>query len=125
MPVPRILIAEPSPDVRLLMRWVVARLGHEPVVLDPSMRREPRGIDALLLEPAMLGGIELAREARRLKPGLPIVICTIGSRDKAASALEPIAHLTKPFARAELERALLVALDAQPAAPAAPDRAAS
>jgi CheY-like chemotaxis protein len=106
----RVLIAEPSPDVRLLLRRVIARMGYEPVVLDPHTRADPQGFDALLLEPAIVGGIELARAARARRPDLPIVICTIGSRTPEVAELGAVAHVTKPFQRPELEKALHLAL---------------
>ncbi|MEA2391496.1 MAG: two-component system, cell cycle response regulator CpdR [Solirubrobacteraceae bacterium] len=106
----RVLIAEPSPDVRLLLRRVVARMGYEPVVLDPQIRKNPEGFDALLLEPATVGGLELARAARARRPDLPIVICTISSRTPELAQLGAVAHVTKPFQRPALERALHAAL---------------
>jgi CheY-like chemotaxis protein len=107
----RVLIAEPSPDVRLLLRRVIARLGYEPVVLDPKIRANPDGFDALLLEPAIMGGLDFARTVRARHPDLPIVICTIASRSPELAELGAVAHVTKPFSRPALNRALRAALD--------------
>lgn len=113
----RVLVAEPSPDVRLLLRRVVARLGFEPVELDSARRSDPAGFDVLLLEPAMVGGLKLAQRARRRDPALPIVVCSIYSPRDDVTALEPVAHLVKPFRRVELEAALYAAARLRAAEP--------
>jgi CheY-like chemotaxis protein len=102
----RVLIAEPSPDVRALLRRAVKRLGFDPVELTPSERADPSGVDLLLLEPAMRGGLDLARAARRSRPDLPIVMCSIFSSTPEFAELRPAAHLVKPFRREALEHAL-------------------
>ncbi|MGI8580075.1 MAG: response regulator [Solirubrobacteraceae bacterium] len=102
----RVLIAEPSPDVRLLLRRAVKRLGFEAVELTSRERADPSSADVLLLEPAMRGGVELAHTARRFRSGVPIVICSIYSATPELAALEPVAYLVKPFRREELARAL-------------------
>lgn len=103
----RVLIAEPSPDVRALLRRAVTRLGFDPFELSAAVRANPRGFDILLLEPAVRGGLELAREARRHDPALPIVVCSIHSPTPEVAVLGPCAHLVKPFHREQLADALL------------------
>jgi DNA-binding response OmpR family regulator len=107
--VTRVLIAEPSPDVRSLLRRAVKQVGFDPVELTAREREDPSGADVLLLEPAMRGGVELARSARQSRPALAIVMCSIYSCTPELAALEPVAYLVKPFRREELERALRVA----------------
>jgi CheY-like chemotaxis protein len=101
-----VLIAEPSPDVRLLLRHAVEHVGFIPVELTSRARADPSSVDVMLLEPAMRGGPELALIARRLQPGLPIIICSIYSATPELAALEPVDYLVKPFRREELEQAL-------------------
>ncbi len=112
--VTRVLIAEPSPDVRLLLRRAVKRLGFDAVELTSRERADPSSADVLLLEPAMRGGLELARTARRTRPGFPIVICSIYSVTRELAELEPVAYLVKPFRREELEQALSCAATPAP-----------
>jgi DNA-binding response OmpR family regulator len=107
--VTRVLIAEPSPDVRLLLRHAVKHVGFDPVELTARERTDPSSVDVILLEPALRGGLELARTARRMRPGLPLVICSIYSATPEMAALDPVAYLVKPFRREELEQALLLA----------------
>ena len=105
----RVLIAEPSADVRALLERAVRRLGHEPVVHE---RRADDGAEAdvLLLEPAFNGGMELARTLRRDRPQLAIVICSIFPPSEEMQDLAPAAHVLKPFQRDTLEDALLLAI---------------
>jgi CheY-like chemotaxis protein len=107
----RVLIAEPSADVRALLERAIVRLGHEPVVHDAS-RPDQGAVDVLLLEPAYNGGVELAWEMRGAQPGLAIVICSIFPPSRELSELAPVAHLLKPFQRDALEDALTAAVAA-------------
>jgi CheY-like chemotaxis protein len=66
----------------------------------------PADVDVLVLEPALEGGLELARALRQEKPNLP-VICTCSEAPGAdVHELGPVAYLVKPFALADLDRAL-------------------
>lgn len=106
----KVLIAEPSADVRALLERSVRRLGHEPVVHDRRQREEARDVDVLLLEPAFNGGLELAQALRSTKPDLAIVICSIFPPSPELQELGPVAHVLKPFQREALERALRAAV---------------
>jgi DNA-binding NtrC family response regulator len=106
----RVLIGEPFPEVRQLLERAVDLLGHEPVAHQPGAAAMPRDVDVLVLEPALEGGLELARALRAGNPDLP-VICTCSEAPATEfSELSPIAYLVKPFALADLERALLDAV---------------
>ncbi|WP_028587618.1 response regulator [Desulfocurvus vexinensis] len=62
-----------------------------------------------------LTGLELARQARRLLPGLPVILCTGFSRAATPKALHShgVARmLLKPFALPELALAIRAALAA-------------
>lgn len=108
----RVLIAEPSADVRALLERAVRRLGHEPVVHERRADGEPTEADVLLLEPAFNGGMELARALRRERPRLAIVICSIFPPSEELQELGPAAYVLKPFQRDTLEDALKHAISA-------------
>jgi CheY-like chemotaxis protein len=107
----RIAVCEPSPELKLLFERAVARLGHEAVPCPhPTADEVPGGVDAMLLD-CDLGGADLHVEGfRRRHPALPIVTCSIYSPSESVRSLGAVAHLTKPFTRTELERALVKAL---------------
>jgi CheY-like chemotaxis protein len=107
----RVLIAEPSADVRALLERSVRRLGHEPSAHDCS-GDGALDVDVLLLEPAFNGGIELARTMRARQPRLAIVICSIFPPSHDLQDLGPVAHVLKPFQRDALEDALTAAVKA-------------
>jgi CheY-like chemotaxis protein len=106
----RVLIAEPSADVRALLERSIRRLGHEPIVHDRRRTPGEDDIDVLLLEPAFNGGLELARAMRATQPQLAIVICSIFPPSSELHELEPVAHVLKPFQREALEEALTAAV---------------
>lgn len=107
----KVLIAEPSADVRALLERSIVRLGHEAVTLDRSRADGGDGeVDVLLLEPAFNGGVELAQLLRSSQPQLAIVICSIFPPSPELSELSPIAHVLKPFQRDALEHALSAAV---------------
>lgn len=108
----RVLIAEPSADVRALLERSVLRLGHEPIVHDRRRPEDPLAIDVLLLEPAFNGGMELAHLLRSGQPSLAIVICSIFPPSPELNELGPVAHVLKPFQRDTLEDALQAAVTA-------------
>ena len=105
------LICEPHPEVRELLRRIVVRLGHEPMLDDA--RLQP--VDAILLEPAHAPSVERARAFRAADGNTPIVCTSIELPDAGTRRLEPIAYLVKPFALPDLEAALAEALQSQTA----------
>lgn len=108
----KVLIAEPSADVRALLERSIRRLGHEPVVHDRRRREAVLDVDVLLLEPAFNGGMELAQSMRTTQPQLAIVICSIFPPSPELHELAPVAHVLKPFQRDSLEDALQAAVAA-------------
>lgn len=105
--VARILIIEPNEEVRGLLSWVVRRLELVPVEYDRSS--EVSDVAAILVEPAAQGAAEVARTVREAT-GAGVVCVSIYPPDAETAALEPVAHLLKPFPLLELERALLTAI---------------
>jgi CheY-like chemotaxis protein len=107
----RIAVCEPFPELLLLFERAVRRLGHEAV----PCRHTPDAVaaehvDALLID-CDLGGATLhADELRRASGEIPVITCSIYSAGADVQALDPVAHLVKPFTRAQLDRALERAL---------------
>lgn len=102
----RIVICEPDPEVRELLGRVVMRLGREP----SSEAGDPDDVEALVVEPADPTSVELAFAVRAARPDVPVVCASIEPPTAGSQRLEPAAHLMKPFALPELERALHEAL---------------
>lgn len=109
----RIVIMEPSFEVRELFALVVMRLGHEAVCYD-NFRDESLedadavllDLDVLLVEPGSPSALAIAQQLRERLPALPIICASIYPRSPEVAALDPVAYLLKPFALAELEGAL-------------------
>jgi CheY-like chemotaxis protein len=110
--VARVLICEPDPEVRELLRRVVARLGHEPVLSSDKLEE----VQAIVLEPAHHPSVEVAQAFRAFASDVPIVCASIAFPNGGTRRLEPVAFLVKPFfALPELEAALELALARAPA----------
>ena len=102
----RVLVLEPSDDVRDLFARLLTRLGYEPI-FDGSDATP----DAVLMEPADIGALERARALRAARPSLPILCASIEERSAATHELAPAAYLLKPFGMKELGAALTDALE--------------
>jgi CheY-like chemotaxis protein len=105
--VARVLICEPHPEVRELLRRVVVRLGHEALLDDAELG----AVDAILLEPAHTPSVERARAFRAVDGDTPIVCASIELPDAGTRRLAPIAYLVKPFALPDLEHAVSRAVE--------------
>jgi len=77
-----------------------------------------RAIDLLITDYAMPGmnGVELAEQARQLRPGLAVVLAT-GYSELPSGAQIDLPRLSKPYQQADLANHLLLLLNEQ--APAA------
>jgi signal transduction histidine kinase/ActR/RegA family two-component response regulator len=121
----RILLVEDNPQVGAFAETLLSELGHDVV-------RATNGIEALQLtdEGALydvvftdvvmpgMGGLELAGELKRRRPGLPIILTT-GYSDRIASAgAEGHAVIPKPYRLETIANALEAALLASRAHPA-------
>jgi hypothetical protein len=105
-PVGKIVICEPDPEVRELLGLVVTRLGREA----SSELNGTGDIEALLVEPADATSVERAFAVRAACPNVPVVCLSIDPPTAGSRRFEPVAHVLKPFALPELERALHKAL---------------
>ena len=71
-------------------------------------------IDLLITDYAMPGmnGVELAEQARQLRPGLPVVLAT-GYSELPSGATIELPRLNKPYQQADLERQVQTLLGEQ------------
>jgi hypothetical protein len=104
-----VLICEPHPEVRELMRRVVVRLGHEPLLDDAALG----DVEAIVVEPAHTPSMERAQAFRATAGAVPVICASIDVPNSGTKRLEPIVHLMKPFALPDMEAALARALDEQ------------
>ncbi|HMG46870.1 MAG TPA: response regulator [Allosphingosinicella sp.] len=113
-PSAHILVVDDDADVRAFLADVLTGLGHRVETLDCAEAAlaalETGAPDLVLLDFAMPGmnGAQLAREARALHPGLPIVFVTgFAESDQLEGALGgDVAVLKKPFGIEELAAAI-------------------
>jgi hypothetical protein len=77
-------------------------------------------VDVLLLEPADPNALAVAENVRARHAGLPLVCVSILPESERFEHLQPLAYLVKPFALADLERALCAAAESGAANAAAP-----
>ena len=109
----RILLVEDNPDVATATSGMLEELGYD--VLHASdvaaarsaLARDP--IDVVLSDIVMPGGangLDLARDVRRERGSLPIVLATGYSDQAQAAADEGFAILRKPYGMNDLHDAL-------------------
>jgi CheY-like chemotaxis protein len=104
-----VLICEPHPEVRELLRRIVTRLGHEPVLDDAALGQ----VEAIVVESAHMPSVERAQAFRAVAGDVPVICASIDFPNGGTKRLQPVAHLVKPFALPDIEAALTHAL-AQP-----------
>ena len=104
-----VVVAEDDPAVRSLVVRVLERRGYSVLAAADGreafelLRARAPEVDLLLSDSAMpeISGIELIEAARRLRPGLPVLLMS----GYAAQELRPgVPYLEKPFAPADLEQ---------------------
>ena len=85
----RVLFVDDEEDLLYTGEKMLRRLGYEPVVFGNSIealeafRAEPDSFDLIITDQSMphMTGAELAREALRIRPGIPIILCSGFSAD--------------------------------------------
>jgi PAS domain S-box-containing protein len=109
----RILVVDDEPFLAYLWGQMLERIGYRvtqftssPEALE-ALRAAPESFDLLITDQTMphMTGEEMARQVLRLRPDLPIVLCTGFSHtltEEKARALGIRAYLTKPIDRREL-----------------------
>src|SRR5467141_116043 len=112
-----VMIVDDQRSLVALAEETLAVLGYEPVGFDSSVaaleafRAEPQRFDLVITDETMpdLAGVELAREIRRVRPELPIVLMSgysgaqLTERARAAGVAEV---LRKPLVRRDIAEAL-------------------
>jgi len=106
--VARVLISEPHPDCRALLKLVVQRVNHNPI--DSNKLFDVDDLGLMILEPASAEGLAAANRLRCRLEDLPIICTSIRPPSAATETLRPAAYLLKPFRLAELEAAMRAAL---------------
>jgi PAS domain S-box-containing protein len=112
-----VLIVEDEIDVRDIVRRQLERLGHRVLVAEGATEallliQGPGAPDLLLTDvvlPRGMDGIDLVKEARNIRPGLPVIF--MSGYTAVAEAQQRIREtgaplLSKPFTTPQLERAM-------------------
>jgi CheY-like chemotaxis protein len=114
---PVILVVDDEPLIRVLAKRFLERSGYQTLEADSGeealrvLRRRPSDIALLLTDIIMpgIGGTQLADEARKVQPALPVVFMS-GYSSRFADSVDPYHCLQKPFKRQELLSAVAEAL---------------
>jgi PAS domain S-box-containing protein len=118
----RILFIDDEPQIVTMTRLQLSQFGYDVTAVADSaealkkIAEAPDAYDLLITDQTMPGltGSELAEQARRIRPDLPVILCTGYSNTidgERAAALGIGALLAKPIARAELARTVRKVLD--------------
>ena len=110
------LLVEDDPSVAAIAETMLVELGHAVMRAENAeqaikLLRADRPVDLLLTDVIMPGGVngvELARQASALRPGLAVLLSSgyAGDAVDAALAEAPWPFLKKPYAADELTSAL-------------------
>ena len=122
----RVLVADDEAPVRELLERVFAEAEYEvetvPDGLAAIARLRAASFDLLVTDLRMpaIGGLELAREAKRLSPAIKIVVIT--GNPSQSSAIDAVnigidGYLTKPFHAIDLLMAAARAFEPESAPP--------
>jgi PAS domain S-box-containing protein len=117
-----VMIVDDEPPLVALAEEIIAQMGYEPVGFGSSsaalaeFRARPGRFDALLTDESMpeLTGSELAREVRKIRTTMPIILMTgYGGAELSSQAgdigVNEVLH--KPLRRSELAESLARAFD--------------
>ena len=119
-----VLVCEDDEDVAALAVDMLEQLGHRPTRVGTAAAAlgalaDGRSVDLLFTDVLMPGGMDglaLAREARRRRPGLPVLLTTGYTGAGAAAVPRGMPMLRKPYKLPDLAEALQSALASAPAA---------
>jgi CheY-like chemotaxis protein len=116
-----VMIVDDEPALVALAEEITAALGYEPVGFASSsaalraFRADPQRFDVILTDESMpeLAGTELAREIRRIRPTVPVIVMSGYGGSQFANRAADIgvnATLRKPLHRFELAESLALTL---------------
>jgi CheY-like chemotaxis protein len=123
----RILFVDDEPMLAHLGQGMLERLGYTVVACTSStealqaFRAAPQDFDLVITDQVMpaMSGAELARELRRIRPDILIILCTGFSHAITAEAARELgmnAFLMKPLGSRDLAQAVRQVLEPQPTA---------
>jgi PAS domain S-box-containing protein len=118
-----VLVCEDNDDVAALAVDMLEQLGHRPTRVGTAAAalgalEDGRPVDLLFTDVLMPGGMDglaLAREARRRRPGLPVLLTTGYTGAGAAAVPRGMPVLRKPYKLQDLAHALQSVLAGAPA----------
>ena len=122
----RVLFVDDEPVLARLGEVMLGRLGYQVAAFTSSVealaavKRKPADFDLVITDLTMptITGLDLAKRIRRLRPELPVLLCTGYSEtavEDAAKAIGIRQCLRKPLVSLELAMAVREALDGKPA----------
>ena len=120
----RLLVVDDEEMISMMLQLILQSLGYQVTLSSDSLEalalitQNPMAFDLLITDMTMprLTGFELAQKALRLRPDLPIILCTGFSElinKEQAQALGIRAYLLKPVSVRELGQAVRNVLDAK------------
>lgn len=119
----RILFVDDELTLTEIVKKMLERLGYEVVAKSSSVealavfQAQPESFDLIIADQTMphITGVALAHEISRIRPDLPIILCTgmvdVQKLDKKAAGITEI--LTKPVTIAKLAQVVRQTLDNQ------------
>jgi CheY-like chemotaxis protein len=119
-----ILLVDDEEYVIVMMKEMLERMGYHITTFTNSrkafdeFRNNPDEYDLLITDQTMPGmvGTELAGEFMRIRPDMPIIICTGFSEilsEEKAKAIGISEYITKPVVKSEISKAIRNALDSK------------
>ncbi|SHJ09353.1 PAS domain S-box-containing protein [Malonomonas rubra DSM 5091] len=118
----RILLVDDDEMLATVSETMLRQLGYQVTAFSNAVealnhfRQDPAAFDLLLTDKTMpeLSGIELAQEVKRIRPSLPVILCTgYSSKESEESNIDAIidAFCNKPLEMAELSQIVRTTLD--------------
>ena len=118
----RVLFVDDEPDIITMVNQMLTQLGYQPTLCDgPAealdiFREDPEQFDVLITDQIMPGltGLELTRELHRIRPKLPVILCTgysktVSEADIADAGVSEM--LMKPIVLRQLAEAIRRSID--------------
>ena len=105
----KIMIIEPHAVVSRLVELQVEHLGHDPVRWSGA-DSFPHGCRVALVEPASPEALASAEALRTKRRDVKLVFVSVRQPSRESAALNPVAHLLKPYKLSQLQAAVERAL---------------
>ncbi len=118
----RVLFVDDEPDIITMVNQMLSQLGYQPTLCERASAaleifcEDPGRFDVLITDQIMPGmtGLELTREIRRVRPDLPVILCTgfsktVSESDIAEAGVDVM--LMKPIIVRQLAETIRLTLD--------------